>query len=89
MENISVFLFFGIVLVIATILATAIGYFWASSSAKSDLLKQQKEQSETIYTKAQEQLQKWKEQELIPIRSSTNTGKCTWRSDKRSSRTTC
>jgi predicted Holliday junction resolvase-like endonuclease len=68
MENVSILLLFAIVLIIAMLLAAVIGYFWASSTAKSDLLKQQKEHSETIYTKAQEQLQKWKEQELIPIR---------------------
>ena len=68
MENTSALLLFTIILIITTLLAAAIGYFWASSTAKSDLLKQQKEHNETIYTKAQEQLQAWKEKELVPIR---------------------
>ncbi len=64
MENITfLFIAFAVVLLFATILAVAIGYFWASSTAKSSLLKL-KEQNEATVRNAQEQLQRWKEQEL-------------------------
>lgn len=68
MENITfLFIAFAVVLLFATILAIAIGYFWASSTAKSSLLKL-KEQNEATVRNAQEQLQNWKEQELITIK---------------------
>lgn len=68
MENITfLFIAFAVVLLFATILAIAIGYFWASSTTKSSLLKL-KEQNEAIARNAQEQLQNWKEQELVTIR---------------------
>ena len=55
-------------LIVIAILAVAIGYFWASSTTKSDLLKQLKDQSDAANKQAQEQLQNWKEQELNSIR---------------------
>lgn len=68
MENLTlVLLLFAIVLLFATILAVAIGYFWASSTSKSSLLKL-KEQNEATVRIAQEQLQNWKEQELVTIK---------------------
>jgi len=72
MDNIVILLFvFAIVLIFVVILAAAIGYFWASSSTKSALLKQIKEQESTAFKQAQEQLQIWKEQELSSIRQQT------------------
>src|SRR5574342_253246 len=69
MENISILLLlFAIVLVFATILAVAIGYFWATSTTKSTLLRQLKDQSDATFKNAQEQLQNWKEQELTSVR---------------------
>ena len=69
MENTTILLLlFAIVLLFATILAVAIGYFWASSTTKSTLLKQLKEQNEATNRSAREQLQNWKEQELTSIR---------------------
>lgn len=69
MDNTTILLLvFAVVLLFATILAIAIGYFWASSTTKSSLLKQLKEQNEATVKSAQEQLQNWKEQELITIR---------------------
>src|ERR1044071_4685458 len=50
------------------VIAVAIGYFWASSAAKADLLKQLKDQSDATFKQSQEQLQLWKEQELNSIR---------------------
>lgn len=68
MENTAILLFvFAFVLLFATILAVAIGYFWASSTAKSALLKL-KEQNEATVRNAQEQLQTWKDQELATIK---------------------
>lgn len=69
MENTTILLFvFAIVLLFVTVLAVAIGYFWASSTAKSTLLKQLKDQGDAAFRNAQEQLQNWKEQELTSIR---------------------
>mgnify|MGYP001581634268 CR=1 FL=1 len=69
MENTTILLFlFAIVLLFATILAVAIGYFWASSTSKSSLLKQLREQNETATRNAQEQLQSWRDQELTVIK---------------------
>lgn len=69
MESTTVLLFVSaIVLLFATILAVAIGYFWASSTAKSTLLKQLRDQSDAAFRNAQEQLQNWKEQELTSVR---------------------
>lgn len=49
-------------------IATAVGYFWASSTSKDVFLKQLKEQSDAINKQAQEQIQNWKDQELNLIR---------------------
>jgi predicted Holliday junction resolvase-like endonuclease len=69
MDNTFVLLIvFAIVLIIVAILATVIGYFWASSVTKSALLKQLRDQNETVFKQAQTQLQSWKEQELDSIR---------------------
>lgn len=69
MENTTILLLlFAVVLLFATILAVAIGYFWASSTTKSSLLKQLKEQNEAAIRNAREQLQIWKEQELTTIK---------------------
>lgn len=69
MENTLILLFiFAIALIVVAILAAVIGYFWASSATKTSLLKQLKEQSNTIYKQAQDQLQSWKEKELQQIR---------------------
>lgn len=69
MGNTLILLFiFAIALIVVAILAAVIGYFWASSATKSSLLKQLKEQSNTIYKQAQDQLQSWKEKELQQIR---------------------
>ncbi len=68
MDNTILLFLFAIVLVIATILSVAIGYFWASSTSKTALLKQLKEQSDSAARNAQEQLQRWKEMELTSIR---------------------
>jgi predicted Holliday junction resolvase-like endonuclease len=62
------FLVFIIALIVVAILAAVIGYFWASSAAKADLLKQLKDQSDVTFKRSQEQLQIWKEQELNSIR---------------------
>lgn len=68
MENITfLFIAFAIVLLFATILAVAIGYFWASSTSKASLLKL-KEQNEATVRNIQEQLQNWKEQELVTVK---------------------
>ncbi len=53
-----------IILIFVAILALIIGYFWASSKTKSTLLKQQ----EIIQKHSEEQLRKWKEQELSEIK---------------------
>src|SRR5688500_13023141 len=69
MDNIGQLLFlFAVVLLFIAILAAAIGYFWASSTTKSALLKQIKEQGDVAHKQAQEQLQGWKEQELSSVR---------------------
>ena len=71
MNNIGIiFLFAGMLLIVA-ILAAIIGYFWASSTTKSALLKQIKEQGDAIRKEAQEQLQNWKDQELSVVRQQT------------------
>ncbi|MBE7535921.1 MAG: hypothetical protein HS124_09360 [Anaerolineales bacterium] len=68
MENPTILLLlFAIVLLFATILAVAIGYFWASSTSKSALIKL-KEQNEATIRNTQEHLQNWKEQELVTIK---------------------
>jgi predicted Holliday junction resolvase-like endonuclease len=67
MENISIWFYVIILVIILSVvaaLALIIGYFWASSKTKSSLLKQ----NETVFKQAQEQLQNWKEQELISIK---------------------
>lgn len=61
-------LIFAVVLIVVAILAVAIGYFWASSTTKTDLLQQLKDQGDTANKQAQEQLQNWKDQELNSIR---------------------
>lgn len=69
MDNIGLLLILSaIVLIFVMVLAIAIGYFWASSTTKSTLLKQLKDQSDDAHKQAQEQLQNWKEQELNSIR---------------------
>ncbi len=69
MNNIGTWIFlFAVVLVFVSILAAAIGYFWASSVTKSALLKQVKEQVGAAHKQAQDQLQSWKDQELSLIR---------------------
>ena len=60
-----------LIIFVVMILAMAIGYFWAASRTKSALLKQLKEQNDTVYKQAQEQLQSWKEQELSAIKQQT------------------
>lgn len=72
MENTTILLLvFAIVLLFATVLAVAIGYFWASSASKSSLL-ELKEQNEAATRNAQEQLQTWKDQELATIKQQIN-----------------
>jgi predicted Holliday junction resolvase-like endonuclease len=61
------FIILAVVLVIVAILATTIGYFWASSATKSALLKQLEDKSDATYKNAQEQLQAWKERELSTV----------------------
>jgi len=61
-------LLFAAVLIVVAVIAVVIGYFWASSTTKIDLLKQLKDQSDAAFRSSQEQLQIWKEQELISIR---------------------
>jgi len=69
MENSTVlFAVFAVVIIVIAILAVAIGYFWASSTTKAELLKQLKDQGNAASKQAQEQLQNWKDQELISIR---------------------
>jgi len=69
MDNIGILLILSaIVLIFVMILAITIGYFWASSTTKSALLKQLKDQSDATYKQAQEQLQSWKYQELNVVR---------------------
>lgn len=69
MENsVIILIILAVVLIIVAVLAVAIGYFWASSTAKADLLKQLKDQSDLAFKQSQEQLQIWKEQELNSIR---------------------
>lgn len=62
------FSLFLVVLIVVAILAVVIGYFWASSTTKAELLKQLKDQGDTANKQAQEQLQNWKDQELNSIR---------------------
>ena len=65
MNNTEILLIlFAIVLMIVAALAVAIGYFLASSTTKTALLKQIKEQRDDTFKQAQEQLQSWKEQEF-------------------------
>lgn len=69
MENsVIILIILAVVLIVVATLAVAIGYFWASSTAKADFLKQLKDQSDTAFKQSQEQLQLWKEQELNSIR---------------------
>ena len=68
MNNIGILLLFSIVSIVVVVIAIAVGYFWASSVAKADLLKQLKDQSDAAFKHSQEQLQIWKEQELNSIR---------------------
>ena len=71
MDNIGILLFlFAIGLLIVAVLAAIVGYFWASSKAKSALLKV-KEQEDVIRKEAQVQLQNWKDQELSTVRQQT------------------
>jgi predicted Holliday junction resolvase-like endonuclease len=68
MENVTILLIvFVVILIFVTILAIAIGYFWASSATKSSLSRQLKEENESAVRNAQAQLQNWKEQELTSI----------------------
>jgi predicted Holliday junction resolvase-like endonuclease len=67
----SLLILFVIALIIVGILALAIGYFLASSTTKSALLKQLKEQRDEVSKQAQEQLQSWKDQELSSIKQQT------------------
>jgi predicted Holliday junction resolvase-like endonuclease len=72
MNNTGTLIFlFAILLVFVAILATVVGYFWASSTAKSTLLVQIKEQRDEAFKQAQEQFQGWKQQELDSIRHQT------------------
>jgi predicted Holliday junction resolvase-like endonuclease len=72
MDNVETLIFlFAIVLVFVAILAAVIGYFWASSTTKSALLQQIKEQKDNAFKQAQEQFQGWKEGELSSIRKQT------------------
>jgi len=67
MENINIWFFIiilAVILVFVAALALIIGYFWASSKTKTSLLKQ----NEVVFKQAQEQLQNWKEQELVSIK---------------------
>ena len=67
MENINTWLFIliiTIVLFFVMAMALVIGYFWASSKTKSALLKQ----NEVVFKQAQEQLQSWKDHDLISIK---------------------
>jgi len=67
MENINIWfiiVILAVVLVFVAALALIIGYFLASSKTKSSLL----QQNEVIFKRAQEQLQNWKEQELVSIK---------------------
>jgi predicted Holliday junction resolvase-like endonuclease len=69
MENsLILFALFIVVLIVVAILAVVIGYFWASSTTKAELLKQLKDQGDLANKQAQEQLQNWKDQELNSIR---------------------
>ncbi len=67
-NSVIILIILAVVLIVVAILAVAIGYFWASSAAKADLLKQLKDQSDATFKQSQEQLQVWKEQELNSIR---------------------
>ncbi|MDP1714311.1 MAG: Holliday junction resolvase-like protein [Anaerolineales bacterium] len=67
MENINIWpfiLIITIVLFFVMAMALTIGYFWALSKTKSALLKQ----NEAVFKQAQEQLQSWKDQDLISIK---------------------
>lgn len=67
-NSVIIFLIFAVVLIVIAILAAIVGYFWASSTAKADYLKQLKDQGDAINKQAQDQLQNWKDQELSIIR---------------------
>ena len=69
MGNINTSVLFILVVVAFFIIAMAlaIGYFLASSKAKSTLLKQQ----EIVFKQAQDQFQNWKDQELASIKQQT------------------
>jgi len=67
-NSVVILIILAVVLIVVAILAVAIGYFWASSAAKAEFLKQLKDQSDTVFKQSQEQLQLWKEQELNSIR---------------------
>ena len=63
MENINVWFFiiiFAVMLFFVAALALIIGYFLASSKTLK--------QNEVVFKRAQEQLQNWKEQELVSIK---------------------
>jgi predicted Holliday junction resolvase-like endonuclease len=64
----SLIFLFAVVLVFVSLLAAAIGYFLASSVTKSALLKQIQEQVDAAHKQAQDQFQRWKDQELNSIR---------------------
>lgn len=68
MNNIGILLLFSFISIVVAAIAIAIGYFWASSVAKAELLKQLKDQSDATFRQSQEHLQTWKEQELSSIR---------------------
>lgn len=61
------FIILAIVLIVVAILATTVGYFWASSVTKSALLLQLEDRSDAAYKNAQDQLQNWKEKELTSM----------------------
>ena len=65
------FFLFGVILLVVALLAAVIGYFWASSRIKSDLLTQMNKQGDSIRKDAQVQLQNWKNQELALVRQQT------------------
>src|SRR5258706_14086254 len=67
-NSVIILIILAVVLIVVAVIAVAIGYFWASSAAKADLLKQLKDQSDAAFQQSQEQLQVWKELELSSIR---------------------
>jgi predicted Holliday junction resolvase-like endonuclease len=68
MNNIGILLLFVVVVIVVTTVAAIAGYLWASSATKSTLLKHMKEQQDVALKQAQEQFQRWKEDELSSIR---------------------